>query len=98
MSRRRGFRFVTVLLLAWSPVPEATLYEYFVAVQGQPQATVRGVTTGLFVQVPLTVAADYSGIVRACPAGATCSPDSDAGWGPWSVNGGTGVTNFRVVP
>jgi len=56
------------------------------------------VTTGLFVQVPLTVAADYSGIVRACPAGAMCTPDSDAGWGPWSVNGGTGVTNFRVVP
>jgi len=84
--------------VGWTPVAGATLYEYFVAVRGQPQATVRGVTTGLFVQVPLTVAADYSGVVRACPASATCSPDSDTGWGPWSVNGGTGVTNFRVIP
>jgi hypothetical protein len=84
--------------LGWTPLPGATLYEYFVAVRGQPQATVRGVTTGLFVQVPLTRPADYSGIVRACPAGAWCAPGTDTGWGPWSVNGGTGVTNFRVVP
>ena len=40
--------------LGWSPVPGATLYEYFVAVQGQGTATVRGVTPGLLAQVPLT--------------------------------------------
>jgi hypothetical protein len=83
--------------LGWSPVPGATLYEYFVAVQGQPNATVRGVTTGLFVQVPLTVPANYSAVVRACPAGATCSPDSNVGWGPWSSDAGPGVTNFTVI-
>jgi hypothetical protein len=82
--------------LGWTPVAGATLYEYFVAVRGQGLATVRGVTAGLFVQVPLTVPAEYSGIVRACPAGATCTPDSEAGWGPWSVNAGPGVTNFTV--
>jgi hypothetical protein len=82
--------------LGWSPVVGATLYEYFVAVVGQSQATVRGVTPGLFVQVPLTTAAQYSAIVRACPAGATCAAGSDSGWGPWSVDAGPGVTNFTV--
>jgi hypothetical protein len=82
--------------LGWSPVPGATLYQYYVAVLGQPFATVEGITTGLFVQVPLTAEATYSGIVRACPAGATCLPDSDAGWGPWSINAGPGVTNFTA--
>lgn len=90
------------VLLAWSPVPGATLYEYYVAVRGQSAATVRGVTPGLFAQVPLSAASaagtEYSGIVRACPAGNTCSGDSDAGWGPWSVDAGPGVTNFTVVP
>jgi hypothetical protein len=85
--------------LGWSPVAGATLYEYFVAVKGQGNATVRGVTPGLLVQVPLGGTASgtvFSAIVRACPAGATCAPDSDAGWGPWSVNAGPGVTNFTV--
>jgi hypothetical protein len=74
--------------LGWSPVTGATLYEYFVAVRGQGEATVRGVTPGLVVQVPLLAtngqATEYSGVVRACPAGATCASGSDAGWGPWS--------------
>jgi hypothetical protein len=90
------------LELAWSPVSGATLYEYYVAIQGQASAAVRGVTPGLVAQVPLVAvggaATVYSGIVRACPAGATCGPGSDAGWGPWSVNGGPGVTNFTVTP
>ena len=88
--------------LGWSPVPGATLYEYFVAVLGQGSATVRGVTPGLLVQVPLTGSGGgtvYSGIVRACPAGATCTSGSDTGWGPWSnAPGGPGVTNFTVTP
>jgi hypothetical protein len=87
--------------LGWSPVPGATLYEYYVAVLGQGTAA-HGVTPGLVVQVPLTGAVGgtlYSGIVRACPAGATCVFGSDAGWGPWSnAPGGPGVTNFTVVP
>jgi hypothetical protein len=88
--------------LQWSPVPGATLYEYFVAVLGEPEGTVRGVTPGLFVQVPLTAVGGspttYSAIVRACPEGATCALGSDSGWGPWSVDGGPGVTNFTVTP
>ena len=87
--------------LGWTPVQDATLYEYFVAVQGAPMATVRGVTPGLFVQVPLAAVGGaptvYSGIVRACPAGNTCVSGSDAGWGPWSTVG-PGVTNFTVTP
>ncbi len=88
--------------LGWSPVPGSTLYEYYVAVLGQGSATVRGVTPGLLAQVPLTGSGGgtvYSGIVRACPAGATCTSGSDAGWGPWSnAPGGPGVTNFTVTP
>jgi hypothetical protein len=87
--------------LGWSPVPGATLYEYFVAVLGQPDATARGVTPGLLTQVPLTgsgLGTVYSGIVRACPLGATCVAGVDAGWGPWSNAGGPGVTNFTVIP
>ena len=51
--------------------------------------------------VPLTgtgLGTVYSGIVRACPAGATCVAGIDAGWGPWSNAGGPGVTNFTVIP
>ena len=89
--------------LQWSPVPGATLYEYFVAILGEPTAAARGVGTALFVQVPLAAAGgantSYSGIVRACPEGATCAPGSDTGWGPWSnAPGGPGVTNFTVTP
>lgn len=89
--------------LAWSPVPGATLYEYFVAVQGESEATVRGVTQGLSVKVPLVALGDgpatYSAIARACVAGPTCSPGGAEGWGPWSNQpGGPGVTNFTIVP
>lgn len=86
--------------LSWSPVPNATLYEYFVAVQGQPSASAIGVTPGLLVQVPLNGSpTTYSAIARACPAGNVCSITSDAGWGPWSnAPGGPGVTNFTVTP
>jgi hypothetical protein len=85
--------------LAWSPVPGATLYEYFVSGGG---ASTRGVTPGLTVQVPLASVGGaptaYTGIVRSCPAAATCAPGSDAGWGPWSDVAGPGVTNFTVTP
>jgi len=85
--------------VGWTPVPGATLYEYFVAVTGQPEATARGVTTGLLVQVPLTASTTtYSAIARACPAGATCAPGSDGGWGPWSNEAGPGGNTFTVIP
>jgi len=83
--------------LGWSPVPGATLYQYYVA-SGASQVT--GVTPGLFVQVPLRATGGiWNGIVRACPTGATCVAGSEAGWGPWSnAPGGPGVTSFTVVP
>jgi len=89
--------------LGWSPVPGAGLYQYYIAILGQPAPAVTGVTPGLVVQVPLgTVGgADtlYSGITRACLAGTSCVATSDAGWGPWSnAPGGPGVTNFTVTP
>jgi predicted outer membrane repeat protein len=88
--------------LGWSPVPGATLYEYFVAAVGSSIAPTRGVTPGLVVQVPLSALSGapqlYSGIVRSCPEGASCAPGSDAGWGPWSNQAGPGVTNFTITP
>ena len=86
-------------MLGWSPVPGATLYQYYVA---SGVSAVPGVTPGLFVQVPLTGTGGgtpYNGIVRACPAGATCVAGAETGWGPWSnAPGGPGVTSFTVVP
>jgi glucose/arabinose dehydrogenase len=90
------------VLVGWSPVPGATLYEYLLSVQGQAAASGRGVTPGTFVQVPLDSVSGqptvYSGIVRACPAGQTCTAGSDAGWGPWSSDAGSGAIAFTVVP
>jgi hypothetical protein len=90
------------VLVGWTPVPGATLYEYLLSVQGEGMASGRGVTPGIFVQVPLTAvngqATIYSGIVRACPAGQTCAGGSDAGWGPWSTAAGSGGVSFTVAP
>jgi hypothetical protein len=90
------------IVLGWTPVPGAALYEYFVAIPGQPNAVANGVTPGLEVHVPLFAMGGaptlYSGIVRACLPNATCSFGSNAGWGPWSNTAGPGVTNFTVVP
>jgi hypothetical protein len=90
------------IVVGWTPVPGATLYEYYVAVQGQSAPTGRGVTPGLVVQVPLAAVNGqptvYSGIVRACPAGQTCVSGNDAGWGPWSDVAGTGNVLFTVTP
>ncbi len=87
-------------VLGWTPVPGATLYEYWIAIQGQSEPVVRGVTPGLRVEVPLVSnQIPYGGIVRACPSGATCMPGSDASWGPWSNSPGqTGVTTFLAGP
>jgi hypothetical protein len=89
--------------VGWTPLPGATLYEYYVAMVGRSEASARGVTTGLAVYVPLTAAGGaatgYSAIVRACRFGQECRPESDAGWGPWSnAPGGPGVTTFTVLP
>ncbi len=87
--------------LSWTPVPGATLYEYYVS--GPRNPTVRGVTPGLVVQVPLAAeggaaGTTYNGIVRGCPAGAGCAPGGTAGWGPWSNAAGPGTATFVVVP
>jgi hypothetical protein len=87
--------------VGWTPVPGATLYQYYVAVTGQSAATATGVTAGLVVQVPLTAAGSgtsYTAIARACPAGNNCAADSEANWGPWSNVAGPGGNTFTVVP
>ncbi|MFN7921186.1 MAG: hypothetical protein U0Q16_13890 [Bryobacteraceae bacterium] len=84
--------------LGWTPLTGATLYEYFIAIPGGA-GLANGVTPGLLVQIPISVpsGSTVSGIVRACPAGQSCTFGSNAGWGPWSnTAGGTGVTNFKV--
>lgn len=85
--------------LGWTPVPGATLYEYWVGLSGQSEPLARGVTPGLQVQIPLAASQTlYSGIVRACVTG-NCTFGSDANWGPWSsAPGQTGVTSFLVGP
>jgi hypothetical protein len=88
--------------VGWTPVTGATLYEYFVAVQGQGTASATGVTPGLVVQVPLAAVNGqptlYNAIARACPAGVTCQPGTDTNWGPWSSVAGTGVISFTATP
>ncbi len=86
--------------LSWTPVRGASLYQYYVAVLGESSAAATGITPGLLVQAPLPGSAAgtrYSAIVRACQA-ASCAAESDAGWGPWSIAGGTGVSNFTLLP
>jgi hypothetical protein len=88
------------VVIGWSPVTGATLYQYFVALAGQIAPVASGVTPGLLVQVPIGpvggVATTYNGIVRACLGGG-CTPDSDSGWGPWSNQAG-GSTTFTLLP
>ena len=59
-----------------APVPGATSYEYLIQEAGQGSASARGVTPGIFVQVPLAArngqSTLFNGIVRACPVGQTC--------------------------
>ncbi len=87
--------------LAWSPMPEGPgllRYQYYVARQGQSAPVLTGMTTGLFVDTSLAVTAptQFNAIVRACYLD-QCTPDSDAGWGPWS-NTVTGTTAFTILP
>ncbi len=86
--------------VGWTPVPSAQLYEFYLEAAGAPP--IRGVSAALITQIPLTpvggVLTRYNGIVRACPAGATCVPEQDAGWSPWSNVAGSGVTSFDLQP
>lgn len=89
--------------LGWTPLPGAQLYQYYIAAAGQNTPVATGVTTGIEVQVPLSVVNNqntpHTGIVRACTAGLSCTAGSETGWGIWSDRpGGAGVTNFTLVP
>ncbi len=92
--------------IEWTPLPGASLYEYYVAQRVTPPATpviFRGVTPGLSVQVPLKAiggsARTTSGSCGRVPQGATCTAGSDAGWGIWSDQpGGGGLVEFTVTP
>jgi hypothetical protein len=88
--------------LEWSPVPGIDQYEYFVAVVGESTATVRAVTSTTSARVPLGARGrhptTYSAIVRACLAAEGCRDGSEIGWGPWSLNAGTGAPVFTVTP
>lgn len=89
--------------LGWTPVPGGQLYQYYVARPPSGTIAANGVTTGLEVQVPMVAVngADtgYSGIVRVCLTGISCSLGSETGWGQWSnATGGPGVTNFTIGP
>jgi len=88
-----------LVVIGWTRLPEATRYDYFIAVRGEPEARVRGETADSSVDVELEALNDrptiYSVTVRACMR-SQCTHEQD--WGPWSIEAGTGVTNFTVVP
>jgi hypothetical protein len=87
------------VVIAWSTVPGANRYDYYVAVLGEPEARLRGETAETSVAAVLPALDDrattYSVTVRACRR-VRCTAEEH--WGPWSIQGGTGVTNFTVVP
>ncbi len=88
--------------LVWEPVPGASSYEYFVAVTGQPTATIRDLTVSTRAEVVLNSQdgrpTHYSVIVRACLAPEGCRSGSEIGWGPWSHDAGLGDVKLTVVP
>lgn len=77
------------------------VYQEAVGRQGQSGPVLTGITPGIFVDTTLSVTAPtlHQAIVRACPTAnaSQCSPDSDAGWGPWSQSV-TGTTSFTITP
>lgn len=87
------------IFLGWTPIAEARIYEYYVAAQGGSNVLLTGVSQGLLIQVPVPAvggnATLYNGIVRACTGGTGIA---DCTWGPWSNNGGGGITAFTVIP
>ncbi|MBM3737388.1 MAG: hypothetical protein FJW39_16535 [Acidobacteria bacterium] len=69
----------------------AVRYQYYVARQGQSTPVLTGVTPGLYIDAHLAAFNNATTvskmIVRSCQyPGTQCTPDSDAGWGPWSQN------------
>ncbi len=89
--------------LAWTPLADSQLYQYYVGRLGSLIPVSTGLTTGTEVQVPLATVngqlTPHVGIVRVCQNGFICALGSDNGWGPWSnTPGGTGVTAFNVAP
>jgi len=88
--------------IAWLPVAEATGYEVFVAVTGEPGAVARRVTRATSVVVELGAAdgvgTTFSIIARACPKDEECREGSDVGWGPWSHDAGFGDVKVTVMP
>lgn len=87
------------IFLGWTPIADAKIYEYYVASQGGGNILLTGVSQGLFLQVPVPLVGGnptlYNGIVRACTGGTGIA---DCTWGPWSNNGGGGITAFTVIP
>ncbi len=87
--------------IGWTPLLGSAVYQYYVAAAGRSEAFT-GVTSGLRVDVPLSVLSGsstvYNAIVRACRPSLTCDADSDTGWYPWSNQGGSGVVTFTVGP
>ncbi len=87
------------VFLGWTPIADAKIYEYYVAAQGGSNVLLTGVSQGLLIQVPVPAVGGtptlYNGIVRACTGGTGIA---DCVWGPWSNNGGGGITAFTAVP
>ena len=86
--------------LAWTPIPDSRgviagrRYQYFLAGDAR---TFTGVTAEVSVNLTLT-SGIYSGTVRVCGAGITCTAGAEAGWGPWAGTPGSegGYTSFTV--
>ncbi|MBM3736226.1 MAG: hypothetical protein FJW39_10615 [Acidobacteria bacterium] len=84
----------------WTPIPQANgdldgrVYEYDLSNGGQ---TFTGGTQNIQVNLNLP-AGNYTGNIRACLVGTTCTAGNDTGWGPRSGTPGSegGGSTFRL--
>lgn len=90
--------------LGWSPFETYAPFTYFVT-STNGAVSYGGLAVGTFVELPLPAIngqpTPYSAVTRACtlPNDFSCLLNSDSLWGPWSnAAGGSGVTNFTVLP
>jgi hypothetical protein len=86
--------------VAWTPIQNADgtitgrIYQYFIP---GPGVSFSGVSTDTFLDL-LAPPGAYSGVVRACNAGTSCTAASDLNWGPWNnaSDGEGGPASFTV--
>lgn len=96
-----------VVRLGWGPFSGGPFHYFVTAAGGNPSFS--GMAAGSFIELPLHAVngqpTRYSAVIRACSLDdyaslwANCRAASDFYWNAWSNSaGGSGVTNFTVLP